>query len=220
MFYGCKNGNNFINKAYNGAEMYKVKDSLIEQKISREKSNNSFLLFSAILLLLAIVFSTVFGNTFFSVMVSGNSMKPTLSNGDVLLVNKLKEPKRGDIVVIKGETMDGSWIIKRVIAIEGDTVEIKDGYVFINGERLNENYTTQDPTLEIDWQEPKVIAKGEYFYLGDNRGEGESSDSRVEQKATCQREQILGVVGKTSLLLRPINKFLYKIFSGVGKVST
>lgn len=199
--------------------MYKVRNSLTEEKISREKSNKGFLLFAAILVFLVIVFSYVTGNVLFSVMVSGNSMNPTLSNGDVLFVNKLKEPECGDIVVIKGETLDGSWIIKRVVAVAGDEVEIKDGYVYVNDNKLEEGYVSeQGITLEIDWTEPKIIADGEYFYLGDNRGVGESSDSRVAQKFTCEREQILGVVGDVSLFLRPINKFLYKIFRTVGNV--
>ena len=138
-------------------------------------------------------------------------MYPTLKSGDVLIANKLKTVERGDIVIIKDEKPD-EWLIKRVIAMEGDTVEIKAGSVFVNGKKLNEPYIIH-PNMAIteagDWQK-RTLKKGEIFYLGDNRTPNASLDSR-SYLSTCSKDQIVGVVEEWSLSFRPVLNVLSKI---------
>jgi signal peptidase I len=99
------------------------------------------------------------------------SMSPTLREGSVHVVNRLayagaKEPARGDIVAIRtsGETV---MYIKRIIGLPGETLEIRRGTVFINGQPLEEPYV---PRRRPDWNRPPVaLRSGEYFIIGDNR---------------------------------------------------
>ena len=109
--------------------------------------------------------------------IEGSSMEPTLHSGQYLLVNKLAyrgsgEPQRGDIIVFKSWT-PGKDFIKRVVGMPGESVEMHDNAVWINGERLEESYldqVTAGPTG------PVHLSDQEYFVMGDNRGN--SSDSR------------------------------------------
>ncbi len=111
-----------------------------------------------------------------SFMVQGQSMEPTLHTGERLLVNKLtyrfRDPRPGEIIVFRYPVNPSRRFIKRVIAVAGDSVEIRDGQVFINGVPLRENYIRRDggdfPLLEIP--------EGHIFVLGDNRTD--SQDSR------------------------------------------
>ncbi len=121
--------------------------------------------------------------------IEGSSMEPTLHSGEYLLVNKLAyrgsgEPQRGDIVVFESWT-PGKDFIKRVIGVPGDTVEIRDNAVWINGERLEEGYLDQ-----VTSGNTPALALGddEYFVMGDNRGN--SSDSR--NHGSLQGDHIIG----------------------------
>ena len=114
------------------------------------------------------------------------SMEPTLDVGDRVLVNKLSykfhEVNRGDVVVFErppgastGQNGEIKDLIKRVIAVGGDTVEAKEGEVFVNGERIDENYL--EPGTSTDNLPLKTIPDGRVFVMGDNRTNSE--DSRV-----------------------------------------
>lgn len=109
--------------------------------------------------------------------VSGHSMNPTLHNGNILLINKLSlffgTPKYGDIVIVDDDRL-GYSIVKRVIAVEGDRVSIKDGITYVNDVPLVELYTygTAEDMAE------QVIGMDELFVAGDNREPGASLDSR------------------------------------------
>lgn len=98
------------------------------------------------------------------VRVDGDSMNKTFKNGDILILYKLSKIKRFDVIVLH-EEKDNEKIIKRVIGMPGDTVAIKDGEIYINDEKIDDEYAygmTSDYdriTLESD----------EYFILGDNR---------------------------------------------------
>jgi signal peptidase I len=114
------------------------------------------------------------------------SMEPTLDVGDRVLVNKLSyklhDVHRGDVVVFErppgastGDDGEIKDLIKRVIAVEGDTIEAKQGVVYVNGERLDEDYLEPGtPTEELPRE---TIAAGHVFVMGDNRTNSE--DSRV-----------------------------------------
>ena len=116
--------------------------------------------------------------------VIGNSMHPTYKNGEYLMANKItyriREPQRGDVVIFKySETQD---FIKRIIALPGDTVMLKDGQLYINGTLLDESNYLNDTVYTnggdfLKEGESKTIPEGEYFVCGDNRPQ--SSDSRV-----------------------------------------
>lgn len=130
------------------------------------------------------------------VVVSGPSMNRTLVDGDyLLLINNLfyTEPKQGDIVVIsKNSFKDGEPIIKRVIATEGQWVDIdfESGVVFVNGNPLEEPYTNTPTNLYEGVDFPLMVDEGCIFVLGDNRNE--SKDSRSVEIDQIDRREILG----------------------------
>ena len=111
-----------------------------------------------------------------SFKVYGSSMLPTIKEGDYILVSKAAyffgEPQRGDIIVLHSPRENNTDLIKRVIALPGDTVEIKDNTVFINDIPLVEPYIMEPPHYLMLQEE---IPTGDYFVLGDNRNN--SSDS-------------------------------------------
>lgn len=108
--------------------------------------------------------------------VEGQSMEPNLHNNQRLIIEKITyrfhSPSRGDIVVIRRPQPEP--LIKRVIGLPGETVEIRDGKVFINGEPLDEPYLDQ-PTLGT--MPPRLVPEEHVFVLGDNRNA--SNDSRA-----------------------------------------
>lgn len=106
------------------------------------------------------------------IRVVGPSMNPTLKSGDIMILNKVSKIDRFDIVVIKSDKTP-EVLIKRVIGLPGESVEIKDGKIYINGKVLKEKYGSGN-TSNFDYIE---IPKGEYFVLGDNRPI--SADSRL-----------------------------------------
>ena len=123
----------------------------------------------------------MFFNRFFGVViVNGSSMNPTLHDGQILVgCKKCKDNiAPGDIVVAKitrFDTRKEEIIIKRVIAVENQTISIDYGQVFINGEKLEEDYIISDGTENM---KAVTIGEGEVFLLGDNRNN--SLDSRIQ----------------------------------------
>lgn len=185
--------------------MYKINDSLIEQKQKKRKSDFRFIVVLAFIALIMAIIATLNTYVFFNVVVDGSSMRPTLSSGDVLVANRQAGYERGSIVVIGG--VKEYWLIKRVIAVEGDNVEIKEGRVYINGNELDEPYLSSSAyTDELDW-ETCTLGEDEIFYLGDNRTN--SSDSR--SYGVCKERNIVGVVEGWSLSIRGLNKIIYDI---------
>lgn len=150
--------------------------------IRRERGGSflSFLIELPVLVLIAFVIAwiikTLIVQPFF---IPSSSMEPTLSPGDHVLVNKFVyyfgDPHRGDIIVFKYPLDPSKDFIKRVIAVEGETVQVKDGRVYINGKPLKEKYviSKHDPSNFG----PVKVAKGKIFVLGDNRVS--SFDSRI-----------------------------------------
>lgn len=114
--------------------------------------------------------------------VSGGSMLNTLHHDDMLLVNKIgknfHDYERGNIVILNAPDYPNRLYVKRVVGLPGDTVSIKDEKVYINGEPLNETYTSVDYTLPVTEVNEWYLLDDQYFVMGDNRLEGASNDSR------------------------------------------
>jgi signal peptidase I len=114
------------------------------------------------------------------VVVEGESMEPTYHNGDQLIVEKVtryfRGPNRFDVVIVSKEEGSRYYIIKRVIGLPGETVQIKDGAVYINGAKLNDPYARVPMNESGDFNDSVQLKSDEYFVLGDNRNN--STDSR------------------------------------------
>jgi signal peptidase I len=122
--------------------------------------------------------------------IEGTSMEPTLYNGDIVLLMKTTNFQRGDLC---GFTWNNKILIKRVIGLPGDWIEIDaDGVVYLNGEKLEEPYVEQMALGECDLEFPFQVPQDKYFVMGDMR---ESSvDSRNTLIGCIEKEQIVGKV--------------------------
>ncbi|HSJ88356.1 MAG TPA: signal peptidase I [Anaerolineales bacterium] len=109
------------------------------------------------------------------VRVDGFSMRPTLQDGEYILVNKLAyklgTPQRGDIVVFIFPVNPEEDLIKRVIGLPGDTISVQGGVLSINGVAMNEPYINAPPAYEGTW----TVSPDELFVLGDNRNDSRDS---------------------------------------------
>lgn len=132
--------------------------------------------------------------------VEGDSMFPSLHDAEFTMVNKLiynlHRPERGDIVVFQSPSEDEDYI-KRVVAMPGETVSIENGWVIVQGLKLNEPYALDRP---FDPLPPVKVAPGHVFVLGDNRGN--SADSRAFGPINVET-----VRGKASFILWPPSRW-------------
>ena len=124
-------------------------------------------------------------------MVEGPSMRPTLVNSERLVVNKFiyrfKTPERGDILIFRYPRDPSRDFIKRVIAIPGDSIEIKDGRVYLNGQLQNETYILDKTRGSYGLA---TVPPGTVFVMGDNRNNSE--DSRFKDVGFVPYELIKG----------------------------
>ena len=150
----------------------------------------------------------IFTFAFRIVGVSGPSMMNTLIDGDWLLVSAfITEPERGDIVIVTQPNAFNEPIVKRVIAVEGDTIDIdfENATVKINGKIINEPYLGSPTTTdEGAWTYPLTLKEGQVFVMGDNRQH--SSDSRSPDIGLIDENYILGQV---ILRFAPIGDFKF-----------
>lgn len=126
---------------------------------------------------------------------AGDSMRPVLKNGDVVLVNRLiyeiKSPARGDIVVFRpGGNESSHYSIKRIVGLPGETVQIIDGSVYIDGEEADSEIHVSEIEYAGVAGEPVELGEDEYFVIGDNAGV--SDDSRMEDIGNVNRSDICG----------------------------
>lgn len=193
-----------------------IRFSLWEKKNKEERSDRNSTLACAVVIavMLFIIYLTMF--VFITVEVSGESMQSTLNNGDTLLVNKTDVPDYGDIVIISKNSQLDYWVVKRVIGLGGDVIEIKaDGKVYRNGEKLEEDYlddfqSTHPIGGEHGYQK-WVLKEDEIFYLGDNRLN--STDSRVS--GPCKTSDVIGVVEEWTLSSKNIFNGFFDWFSSL-----
>ena len=136
------------------------------------------------------------------VVVSGPSMMNTLIDGDYLLVVGkpfYNTPQAGDIIVVsKDNFKSGEPIIKRVIATEGQTVEIRDNAVYVDGVQLSEPYISSQTNAPYGNQFSCVVQKGCVFVMGDNRAVSKDSRSTEIGQIDCRE-----IVGKAVFLFLP-----------------
>lgn len=138
--------------------------------------------------------------------VNGDSMNVTLEDGDNLMVDKLSyrfsDPERYDIIVFPYQYQEKTYYIKRIIGMPGETVQVIDGMVYIDGKMLDESYGKEVMEYAGVASEPIELGEDEYFVLGDNRNN--SSDSRDPSVGNIKEDQI---IGKAFLRIWPLNKF-------------
>ena len=179
------------------------KNELYEMKYGFQERNSNFRFLLILLALFVVIFTfrVYWTNAFNGVIVNGDSMSKTLSNHDALLMRLVKkegQAKRGDIIVVYvgdyeecGSVQDG-FLIKRLIATEGDKLYCFDGQIFICYKGSEEYVPLYEPyayygindsyKMEYDFATYEV-GEGEIFFLGDNRSrEGSSIDSRYQEK--------------------------------------
>lgn len=147
------------------------------------------LVFALIICIIVFVF------IFRIVDVSGDSMNPTLIHGDKLVVSDVfYKPKQGDIVIFRKDEYKAEALVKRVIATEGQTIEIDfdRGRVYVDGELLDEPYIAEPTRNQLDFQGPQTIPEGCVFVMGDNRNA--SSDSRKAEIGMVDERLIVGKV--------------------------
>ncbi len=174
-------------------------NTAVSKKKVRETKLNVFEIFEAVIAALVVI-TILFTFAFRVVNVDGSSMKPTLHNKDKIVVSTVGyEPQRGDIVVISETENMNEPLVKRIIAVGGDTVDINftTGVVTVNGNE--ENYTHELTTQQFDIAFPITVPEGTVFVLGDNRGN--SLDSR-STRVGCVDERL--IVGKVLFRFFPI----------------
>lgn len=138
------------------------------------------------------------------IVVSGGSMRATLRDGDYLLLLSnvfYREPKYGDIVVVSKESFEGGKpIVKRVIATEGQTVDIdfEQGIVLVDGKALSESYVNTPTNLEEGVPFPIEVGEGCVFVMGDNRNDSKDSRSPEIGQVDCRE-----ILGKAFLIMFP-----------------
>src|SRR5690554_6649277 len=129
--------------------------------------------------------------------VNGRSMETTLNDKDHLILEKLSyrfnQPARFDIIVFRPfdtEEEKNTYFIKRVIGLPGETIQIEDGHIYVNGELLQEDYGNEAMKYAGIASDEIVLESDEYFLLGDNRNN--SSDSRSSDIGPVSRDAIIG----------------------------
>lgn len=152
-----------------------------------------------IIIILVVLFIKAFIVT--PIKVNGESMYPTLEEGDIMILNKtayyFNKPKRFDIVVVD---MPDEYLIKRVIGLPGEHIEYKDNTLYVDGKKVKENFkhgVTDD--FNIEELDSYTIPENSYLVMGDNREN--SLDSR--ELGFIREDQLLG---KTSLIILPFNR--------------
>ena len=168
-------------------------EELEEQGKSKSTAKEvlDWILYIGIVLILSWLIVTFVG---VRTVVDGQSMEPTLQDGNNLIVDKLsyrfRDPKRYEIIVFPYKYEENTYYIKRIIGLPGETVQVKNGEVYIDGEILGEDYgaeAMEDAGIASD---PIELGTDEYFVLGDNRNH--SSDSRVPSVGVLRREDLIG----------------------------
>lgn len=175
----------------------------LEKELQREKHKCQYInilrstIWGLVIVAAVAVLITVF--LFPGLRIYGNSMTPTLQNGEIVFSVKTTNLKPGDIVAFY---YNNNVLIKRVICSAGDWLDIeKDGTVYVNGEMLDEPYLTEKALGSCDITLPYQVPDGRIFVMGDHRST--SIDSRNASVGCVSQEQI---VGKVTFRIWPISR--------------
>ena len=191
----------------NGMKQEEIKQEEVKKVVSKRKK--IFSIIGELMIYAMIIVSCAFlipNYVVAKTVVSGESMENTLKDKDVLLVEKvsyrLDDPERFDMIVFyhfwdnnnpdKKDKDAYEFYVKRVIGLPGETVQIKDGTIYINGAALEEHYGKDVIAEEGRASEEITLGEDEYFVLGDNREV--SIDSRSEEVGNVKKDWILGQV--------------------------
>ena len=163
----------------------------------------SWLIYIVIVVILSLGIITFIGQR---TKVSGHSMETTLSDGDNLIVDKIsyrfRDPERFEIIVFPFQYEEHTYYIKRIIGLPGETIQIKEGQILIDGETYVEKKDFPSVTNPGLAEEPITLGGTEYFVLGDNRNNSE--DSRHVDIGNVDKKNI---VGKLWMVTAPFDKF-------------
>ncbi len=162
--------------------------------LGEKQEKSSELGFSVILVVILLAFYLVMTNVFYLVVVNGTSMNNTLSEGDVLFVNRIAKYERGDVIVFE---LEDNMLIKRVIAIEGDEIKCEYGVVSVKYKGEDNFVVIDEPYIVAGTRNilPTILKEGELFVLGDNRPISNDSSSFGPIKNDC----VIGVVTNFSI---------------------
>lgn len=179
-------------------EQAEIQEPVIEGQVGEEEKINwrRFGLDILETLLLALILFFAINAMSARVRVDGFSMRPTLEDGEFVLVSKMSylfgATQRGDIIVFHFPMDPKEELIKRVIGLPGDHVSVSAGIVYVNGQKITEPYIAATPAYSGEW----LVAEGQLFVLGDNRNN--SNDSKDWGLLPAQN-----VVGKAVLIYWP-----------------
>lgn len=184
---------NLMDEENNGPKRKPLpKEVAEERKRLRKRARNTRRLITALGALVVVAAIAVLLSTFVFpvIQVSGDSMEPTLSDGDVLVLINTDNYSSGQLCCIAWQN---KLLIKRVIALPGDVVDIDQyGTVSVNGVILNEPYVTDKSLGECDLDFPYQVPEGTFFVMGDRRAS--SIDSRSSAVGSVDGDQIVGRV--------------------------
>lgn len=182
---------------YNHADDFEEKEKGLLREIL------GFLVYVAVVVGITFCIITFVGQRTY---VSGSSMENTLSHGDNLIVDKISyrflDPERFDIIVFPFHYGEKTYYIKRIIGLPGETVQIQDGDIYIDGEILRESYGREVMKNAGLAAEPITLGEDEYFVLGDNRND--SMDSRDPSVGVIHRDEI---IGRAWVRIWPLDEF-------------
>ena len=180
--------------------------SLYEKYRDDLRSNAIFGIIAAFVLTVLVFFVVLTNFVLIKVKVSGSSMVPTLNSGDVVLVNVYGSPRRGDVIIISGDTVkiEGGYVYLKKSG-ETEFIQLEEPYLGGQGITFYPNVNDSADTAPKIWE----VEEDCVFYLGDNRRA--SHDSRSADFGTCKREQIVGTVSDIAIKLRGINTFFERI---------
>lgn len=134
--------------------------------------------------------------------ISGNSMEPTLSHGDRVIVTRVpywfRGPRVGDIIAFPYR--QGEYFIKRITAIPGDVVDVSEHQFVVNGTPMDDEFSAELIFVQSDVDFPVIVPENSFFVLGDNRNV--SKDSRFQDVGFIPFEQI---IGKAVMQIWPLN---------------
>ena len=172
-------------------EKYDYADDYEEKKPGILREILGFLVYVAAVVGITFLIITFVGQRTY---VSGSSMENTLHHGDNLIVDKItyrfKDPSRYDIIVFPFRYEENVYYIKRIIGLPGETIQIEDGTIYVDGEVLYESYGREVMKSAGLAADPVTLGEDEYFVLGDNRND--STDSRDPNVGVIHRDEIIG----------------------------